>query len=200
MKTLLRLFTLTAAFCAAQVLHVHAATAEIGQAAPDFTATDIDGKTVRLSDFKGKTVVLEWVNPECPFVKRHYQSGNMPSLQKEATSDGVVWLTVNSGSKGEQGDYSPDEVKAWSKEKGAAMTSYLRDSDGKIGKSYGAKTTPHMFVVDPKGVLVYAGAIDDNRRTHEGANNYVRAALASVKSGSPVAKSKTEPYGCGVKY
>jgi len=200
MKTLIRSLVLSAAFVAANVVHVQAATAEVGKPAPDFSATDINGKAVRLSDFKGKAVVLEWVNPECPFVKRHYESGNMPALQKEATSDGVVWLSVNSGAKGEQGAYSGDKVKKWIQEKQAAPTSYVHDEDGKIGKAFGAKTTPHMFVVNPDGTLVYSGAIDDNRRTHEGANNYVRAALSAVKSGKPVAKATSDPYGCAVKY
>jgi hypothetical protein len=200
MKTLLRLLTLTAAFCAVHSVQLSAATAEVGKAAPEFSGTDLNGRTVRLSDLKGKTVVLEWVNPECPFVKRHYDSGNMPSLQKEATADGVVWLQINSGASGEQGDYTVDKAKKWLGDKNAAATAYLRDSDGKIGKAFGAKTTPHMFVISPEGVLVYSGAIDDNRRTHEGANNYVRAAIASVKAGKPVAKSTSEPYGCGVKY
>jgi hypothetical protein len=176
------------------------AKAVVGQPAPDFSLTDIDGKTHRLSDLKGKTVVLEWVNPECPFVVRHYGSGNMSGLQKSATADGVVWMTINSANKGEQGDYAPDKARAWFKKNGGAATGYFRDQDGKVGRLYDAKTTPHMFVINPQGVLVYDGAIDSSPRGAADAENYVTAALAAVKSGNLPAKNKTNPYGCNVKY
>lgn len=199
MKTIAKTFLLGAALLAAAT-PILSAKAVVGQPAPDFTLTDLDGKTHRLSELKGKTVVLEWVNPECPFVARHYGSGNMPRLQKEATADGVVWLTINSGAPGQQGDYDAAKAKAWLKEKGAAPSAYLRDQDGKVGRMYQAKTTPHMFVINPAGVLVYDGAIDSSPRGTGKVENYVQAALAAVKSGQTPAKSKTEPYGCNVKY
>jgi hypothetical protein len=180
------------------------ALAKIGQAAPAFTLTDITGKTHGLADFKGKTVVLEWVNPECPFVEKHYESGNLPSLQKAAAADGVVWLLINSGKKGAQGDFTPDQAAKWSKENGGAQAAYLRDQDGKVGKLYGAKTTPHMFVINKDGVLVYDGAIDSIRSTDKSdikrATNYVTGALAALKAGKAVEPSATKPYGCSVKY
>ncbi len=199
MKSPLRILT-TALACISLAITVSAKTAELGKPAPDFTLTDINGKSHSLSEFKGKTVVLEWTNPECPIVARHYDTGNMPALQKEATSDGVVWLAINSGSKGAQGDFEPAQVKSWISEKQGTPTTYFRDQDGKVGKMYGAKTTPHMYVINQDGVLVYAGGIDNNRKTHVGAENYVRSALASLKSGQPIAKSSAEPYGCSVKY
>lgn len=199
MKSLTRFF-FTAVACTALAFSVSAKTAEVGKPAPDFTLTDINGKSYALSELKGKTVVLEWINPECPFVRRHYETGNIPALQKEATSDGVVWLSINSGSKGSEGDYDPAQVKSWLAEKHAAPTAYFRDSEGKVGHAYGAKTTPHMYVINQDGLLVYAGGIDNNRKTHVGADNYVRDALSSLKKGQPVAKTSAEPYGCSVKY
>ncbi len=199
MKLISRVVSL-AALCAAFAVSGFAKSAEVGQAAPNFTLTDVTGQSYSLSELKGKTVVLEWVNPECPFVVRHYESGNIPKLQKEAASDGVVWLSINSGSKGAQGDFEPAKVKNWMGETTASPTAYFRDQDGKVGKMYGAKTTPHMYVINAEGVLVYAGGIDDNRKTHIGAQNYVRDALSSLKSGQPIAKSTSEPYGCSVKY
>ncbi len=179
--------------------------ATVGQPAPAFTLTDLDGKTHSLADFKGKTVVLEWVNPECPFVVKHYEkSGNLPATQKAATADGVVWLLVNSAAPGKQGDYDADKAKAWLAKNHAAATAYLRDADGKVGKAYGAKTTPHIFVINAEGALVYAGAIDSKRSTNAediaGAENYAKNALADLKAGRPVATPATQPYGCGVKY
>ena len=179
--------------------------ATVGEPAPAFTLTDIAGKTVSLADFKGKTVVLEWVNPECPFVVKHYQkSGNMPALQKAAVADGVVWLQINSAAGGKQGDFGADKVNAWQEANHVASTDYFRDSDGKVGKAYDAKTTPHMFVVNAEGVLVYNGAIDSIRSANPEdiakADNYLTAALAAVKAGKPVEKAVTQPYGCSVKY
>lgn len=203
-NTLTRLITATialAAFCSAGVF---AATAQVGRPAPDFTAQDIDGKQVKLSDYKGKIVVLEWVNPECPFVKKHYGSGNIPSLQKDARAGNIVWLTINSAAPGEQGDYNAEKTAAWQKATGAAYADYIRDSSGAVGKLYGAKTTPHIFVIDAGGTLVYEGAIDSIRSTNVDdiakATNYVTAAITSLKNGTPVAKSTTAPYGCPVKY
>lgn len=179
--------------------------ATVGQPAPAFTLTDLDGKTHSLSDFKGKTVVLEWLNPECPFVVKHYEkSGNIPATQKAATADGVVWLQINSAASGKQGDYDAEKAKAWQAKNKAAATAYLRDADGKVGKAYDAKTTPHMYVINAEGVLVYNGGIDDKRSADakdiETAENYVKSALAAVKAGQPVAKATTQPYGCSVKY
>lgn len=181
-----------------------AAKAKIGEKAPNFTLTDIHGKTHSLSDYQGKTVVLEWVNPECPFVVKHYSSGNIPGLQQSTTSDGVVWLTINSGSAGAQGDYDAPKASAWLKSNNAAPTTYLRDQDGTVGRLYGAKTTPHMYVINPEGQLVYNGAIDSIPSTRKGdlakAENYVLAALAAVDKGQTVERAQTQPYGCNVKY
>ncbi len=196
-------------FVAASLLAVFAvptfaAKAKIGAAAPDFTLMDLEGSSHNLSDFAGKTVVLEWVNPECPFVVKHYRSGNMPSLQETATNDGVVWLVINSGSPGAQGDYNADKAMAWMEKNGASPSAYLRDQDGTVGRLYGAKTTPHMYVINPDGTLVYNGAIDSipsaNTRDIAKAENYVTAALNAVQSGVMPARSATQPYGCSVKY
>jgi hypothetical protein len=177
---------------------------EIGQPAPDFKLTDITGQAHSLSDFKGKTVVLEWVNPECPFVQKHYGSGNIPRLQRQATADGVVWLMINSGCPGAQGDFAPPQAAAWLQQMGAAATAYFRDPDGKVGRLYGAKTSPHLFVITADGKLVYDGAIDSIRSANVDdiprATNYVAAALAAVKAGKPVLTASTQPYGCSVKY
>jgi peroxiredoxin len=183
---------------------VPALAATVGQAAPDFSAPDLAGKAVKLSDFRGKFVVLEWTNPECPYVRRHYDSGNMPSLQKELAAKGVVWLAVNSSSP-ESGEFTPPEgMTKWVAAKGAAPTAVLIDKDGKVGRLYGARTTPHMYVIDPQGKLVYAGAIDDKRwgnvEETKTAKNHVRAALGEAMAGKPVAVSATTPYGCSVKY
>ncbi len=202
-STLIRL--LTAGLCAAALFaSTSRASVEVGQAAPDFTLTDIAGKSHKLSEFKGKTVVLEWTNPECPFVKKHYDSGNMPKTQKAAEADGVVWLTINSGHAGAEGDYDNAASAAWLKKNGATPTAYFRDLDGKVGRLYSAKTSPHMFVISKDGTLVYDGAIDSKRTADQAdiaaATNYVDAALASIKAGKPVEKANTQPYGCAVKY
>jgi peroxiredoxin len=186
----------------------HAATADaapaVGQPAPDFTAVSTDGKPVALADLRGRTVVLEWTNHECPFVQRHYSSGNMQALQKEATAADVIWLTVISSAPGEQGHVSAAEADRLTGSRGAAPTAVIRDETGAIGRAYEAKTTPHMYIIDPAGILVYMGAIDDQPRnagaTPREANNYVRAALTAVKAGQPVAMAVTQPYGCSVKY
>lgn len=200
-QTLLSLGAVLAAVCS---FNARASVAETGKAAPDFTLTDIDGQVHRLSDYQGKTVVLEWTNPECPFVRKHYESGNLPRLQKEARSQGVVWLVINSGHLGAQGDYSPAQVKAWQREHGSAPTAYLRDGDGRVGKRYEARTTPHMYVINPAGVLVYEGAIDSIRSASQAdiarAQNYVTTALQAVAAGETVKPANTQPYGCSVKY
>ena len=181
-----------------------AAAAVVGQPAPAFTLLDSNGKARSLADFGGKVVVLEWWNPECPFVGKHYGSGNMQKLQKEWTAKGVVWLTVNSSAAGQQGHVDGAKANALVNEKGAASTAVLLDHDGKVGRAYGAKTTPHMFVIDGKGKLVYAGGIDDKPSTDQAdiasAKNHVAAALSEVTAGKPVTTASTQPYGCGVKY
>lgn len=180
------------------------AAPKIGAAAPHFTAVDTNGKTHNLADYKGKTVVLEWHNVDCPFVKKHYNSGNMQALQSSATADGVVWLTVNSSAEGLQGHLTPQAANQLLAAQKAAPTAYLLDTDGTVGRLYEAKTTPHMYVIDPKGTLVYMGAIDDKPTANpddiKTATNYVTAALASVKAGQPVENAATKPYGCAVKY
>ncbi len=183
---------------------LQAASLEIGKIAPDFSLTDIDGKVHRLSDYRDKVVVLEWVNPLCPFVQKHYEGGNIPNQQKAAVNDGIVWLVFNSGHPGAQGDYSPEEVKAWQASTGSAPTAYFRDQDGAVGQLYGAKTTPHMYVINPEGILVYNGAIDSirssNPRDIPNAENYVESALTAIKAGYAVKNAATRPYGCTVKY
>jgi peroxiredoxin len=180
------------------------ATATVGQPAPAFTATDASGKTVSLADFKGKHVVLEWVNPGCPFVVKHYSSGNMQGTQKEATAKGVVWLAINS-TAADAGDYlKPAEMAQWMQGQKAAATATLMDADGKVGKAYGARTTPHMYIVDPQGKLVYAGGIDDKPSTNVAdiakATNHVKVALNETLAGKAVSQASTRPYGCSVKY
>ena len=190
------------AFAATAAL-AHAAPT-VGQPAPAFTLKDETGKERSLADFKGKTVVLEWFNYGCPFVKKHYGSGSMQKLQKAATDDGVVWLSVVSSAPGKQGHLTPDEAVAKKKEEGIGATALLLDENGDTGKLYGAKTTPEMFVIDREGVLVYKGAIDDqptpDPATLDGARNYVVEALAALKAGKPVGAAETKPYGCSVKY
>lgn len=174
-----------------------------GQKATDFKLTDASGKTVQLSDFKGKTVVLEWHNPGCPFVQRHYQ-GNMQKTQATAKSGGVVWLTINSGAPGKQGHVDGAGAQKWMGEAKAAPTHYLLDPKGVVGQGYAAKTTPHMYIIDGDGVLRYQGGIDDKpaARVDEmaSARNHVTAALAEMKAGKPVSVAQTTPYGCSVKY
>jgi len=176
-----------------------------GQSAPDFSFQDISGQSHTLAGFKGKTVVLEWTNPECPFVVHHYEkTDTLPKLQRELTAEGIVWVTVNSGRPGAQGDFEPAAVKAWVAKTGAAMTAYVRDQKGDFGRLFGAKATPHLFVIDANGVIAYAGAIDDARgfdveKTKQ-ATNYVRSTLAALKAGKPVSPASTQAYGCSVKY
>jgi peroxiredoxin len=180
------------------------AAAIVGRPAPAFELRDVDGKAVKLAALKGKHVVLEWVNFECPFVGKHYGSGNMQQLQKKYTGRGVVWLSIVSSAPGKQGHVTRAEAKELVQEKNAVPTRFLLDPKGTVGKAYGAKTTPHMFVVDPKGILVYNGAIDDKPSTKREdvatAKNYLAAALDASMSGGNVAIAATQPYGCSVKY
>ena len=175
-----------------------------GQPAPDFELRDTSGQGHKLSDFKGKFVVLEWVNHGCPFVMKHYDSGNMPRLQKEFTGRDVVWLSVCSSAEGKQGFHTADEWQQVNTDKGFAGTAVLLDAEGRVGRLYGARTTPHMFIVNPEGTLIYQGAIDDTPSTDQddiaGARNYVRSALTEAMAGQPVTTPQTKPYGCGVKY
>jgi AhpC/TSA family protein len=176
----------------------------IGQPAPDFSVTDAAGKTQSLSAYKGKTVVLEWNNPECPFVGKHYGAKNMQAQQADAASQGVVWLTINSGAAGKQGHLDAAGANAYIAKVGGKEAAYLIDGDGKVGHAYDAKTTPHMYVVDKDGVLRYMGGIDSIASTDTSdipkATQYVRQALAELASGKAVSVSTSEPYGCSVKY
>jgi len=180
------------------------AQATVGQPAPAFSAPDQTGATRSLDAYKGKWVVLEWVNHECPFVKKHYGSGNMQKTQAAAEAKGAVWLSVNSSAPGKQGAMDGKLATSLTSSKHATPTAVLLDPEGTVGRAYGAKTTPHMFVIDPKGTIVYAGAIDDKPSTDPGdvpgAKNYVLAALDEAMAGKPVSVTSTQPYGCSVKY
>ncbi|WAS04781.1 thioredoxin family protein [Gloeomargaritales cyanobacterium VI4D9] len=180
------------------------ATVRVGSPAPNFTAKTSTGQTVNLSDYKGKVVVLEWTNHECPFVVKHYSTGNMQKLQQEAKAKGAVWFSVVSSAPGQQGFVTAEQANAVVKEKKATPTAVLLDPDGTLGKLYGARTTPHMFVIDKAGQLQYMGAIDDDpslaNQNVTKANNYVRAALGQIMAGQKVTTSTTQPYGCSVKY
>jgi len=179
------------------------AEAVVGQPAPAFSGTDSTGKPVSLSQFKGKYVVMEWVNPECPFVKKHYDGGNMPGVQKYAAGKGVVWLAVSTSADGDRAAKAT-AVGDWLKAKGAAPTATIMDTGGAIGRAYGARTTPHMYLIDPSGKLVYAGAIDSkptaNPADIKTATNYVVQAIDDSLAGKPLAQAVTKPYGCSVKY
>ena len=200
MKKLSSLFAAALLVLATQV----SAKIAINKPAPDFTATTASGKTVKLSDFKGKKVVLEWTNADCPFVKKHYSSDNMQSLQKKYTQDGVVWLSVISSAKGKQGNVSAAEANKLTHSRSAAPSEVLLDESGSIGKMYSAKTTPHMYIIDEQGMLRYMGAIDSVRSTNAGdipkSVNYVDKAMAELASGKPVSEPITQAYGCSVKY
>ena len=175
-----------------------------GQIAPDFTLTDYENKTQKLSDFKGKFVVLEWFNKDCPFVKKHYGAKNMQALQKRFTERKVVWLTINSSATGKQGHESASEALATKKSLSASPTTVLQDFDGKVGRLYGAKTTPHMFVLDPEHKVLFAGAIDDNPsydpKDIPNAKNFVRMTLEAAMNNKPIPVSSFKPYGCAIKY
>jgi hypothetical protein len=180
------------------------AAAAPGQAAPDFTLTTTDGKPARLSDYKGKFVVLEWVNPGCPFVQRHYGSQNMQGLQKEAGGKEVVWLSINSTNPNSADYMKPADLGAWMRKEGGSPRATLMDEKGEAGRAYGARTTPQMVVINPEGKLLYNGAIDDKRfasvEETKTAKNYVRAALTEGMAGKPVTVATSTPYGCSVKY
>ena len=181
----------------------HAAPA-VGQRAPDFVAVDTRGAPHKLSDFAGKYVVLEWTNPGCPFVRKHYGSGNMPATQKAATARGVVWLAINSTERAASDYLQPVALDGWMKSQSAAPTAVLMDEDGSIGQAYGARTTPHIFIIDPKGVLVYAGGIDSIPSARpddiKAATNYVNQALGEAFGGKAISAASTRPYGCSIKY
>ncbi len=188
---------------ASLLLPATAQAATVGQAAPDFTLMDTAGKPVKLSQFKGKPVVLEWNNPSCPFVKKHYQ-GNMQALQKEVADQGGVWLAINS-TRDDSGDYmTPAQLGRWMTEQKASPTATLMDEDGKVGQAFAARVTPHMYIVNAQSVLVYAGGIDSiaSARVDDipKATNYVRQAMAEIKAGKPVSVSNSRAYGCSVKY
>jgi peroxiredoxin len=192
------------ALCVSAVtVTAHAAPA-VGQAAPDFTLTDAGGKAVRLSDFRGKHVVLEWTNPGCPYVRKHYDSGNMPATQKEAVDRGVVWLSINSTAKSSSEYLPPAQLVSWQKERKAQPSAVLMDEEGSVGKAYGARTTPHMYIIDPQGRLIYAGGIDSiassNPADIRKAVNYVRQGVNEALAGKPISAATTRAYGCSIKY
>ena len=201
MPKLFFLMILTALFASADGARANVAPE---QAAPSFSLPGADGKTYSLDDFKGKYVVLEWTNHQCPFVVKHYGSGNMQALQREYTGKGVVWLSIVSSAPGKEGHVDAAMAQKLTQDRNASPTAVLLDPDGKIGRLYGAKTTPHMFVINPNGVVIYAGAIDDRRSTDpadiSGATNYVKAALDEAMAGKPLTIEATPPYGCSVKY
>ena len=194
----------TTAFVLATIIGTALAAPQTGQPAPEFTLTDSNGKSHKLSDFKGKFVVLEWLNHGCPFVVKHYSSGNMQKLQKEFTGKDVVWLSIASSAPGKQGHMSAEETNKTKEEKGSAATAVLIDEDGAVGRLYDAKVTPHMFVVDPEGTLIYMGAIDSVKSPDPadtaGAKNYVKQALDEAMASKPVSEPTTAAYGCGIKY
>ena len=200
MKALLTLAAATALTAAT----AHAAGYATGDMVENMTVTDSNGVVHNLDDFKGKTVVLEWTNHGCPYVKKHYSTDNMQTLQAEAAADDVVWLSVISSAPGKQGHVSGDEANELTASRGASLAAVVLDEAGVAGKRFAAKTTPHMYVIDAEQTLVYQGAIDDNSSSNpatvDGAKNYVRQALTEVKSGMAVSEDTTQPYGCSVKY
>ncbi|OAI28785.1 MULTISPECIES: redoxin domain-containing protein [Methylomonas] len=183
-----------------------AANAEpvVGQPAPTFTAAAAEGGNLNLADLRGKTVILEWTNHECPFVQKHYQSGNIPKLQKQAAAQGVVWLQVISSAPGKQGNIDAATAKQLNQTRGATPANTVFDASGAVGKLYGATNTPQLFIIDPKGILLYKGGIDSIQSADPAdiaqAENYISAALADLAAGKPISKAVTKPYGCTVKY
>ena len=202
MKRLIRAAVGVALFCGMSA----AASAEVhtGEPAPDFKLSDTEGSWHSLSNYRGQFVVLEWFNPECPFVQKHYGSGNMQELQEDAEDEDVIWFTINSSALGKQGHLTAETGRAVIEAEDAEPTALLLDPEGVVGRLYGAKTTPHMFIIDPEGVLIYQGAIDDrptaNPADIKGAVNYVQLALDQALGGEPVEAAETQPYGCSVKY
>jgi peroxiredoxin len=181
-----------------------AATAAIGQPAPAFTATDVHGRSVALADFRGRIVVLEWLSPRCPFVRKHYDSMNMQRTQMDAAAQGVVWLAVASAAPGARDFVPPAALAQWLQQQGATVTAALVDADGRIGRAFGARVTPHLFIVDARGRLAYAGAVDSIASAHaadvDRATHYVRQALAELAAGREVSVPLTRPYGCAIRY
>ena len=180
------------------------ATPSVGQPAPAFSLTDTAGKTVQLADFRGRHVVLEWVNPGCPYVRKHYSSANMQGTQRDVTAQGVVWLAINSTENASTDYLAPAQMGRWMQGQQATATHTLMDEDGTVGKAYGARTTPHMYIVDPAGKLIYAGGIDsvpssrvDDIKT---AVNYVKQGVREALAGQPIRAATTRPYGCSIKY
>lgn len=201
MKT--KLLTTLLALAASTALFA-ADSPAVGTTAPDFSLTDSKGKTQTVSQYKGKYVVLEWFNPECPFVKKHYGSGNMQKLQEELTAKGVVWLSIDSSAPGLEGNLSAEQAEKKITEWKTKQTALVLDPDGKAGRSYGAKNTPHMFVINPEGKIIYEGAIDSkaspNPADIASSTNYVKVALEESLAGKTVSNANTKPYGCSVKY
>jgi len=178
--------------------------AKVGAPAPAFQAVDVEGKTRNLQEFAGKTVILEWTNADCPYVRKHYNSATMQTLQKDMAKEGIVWLSVISSPVGEQGHVSPAQAKELTVKRDAAPAGILLDPDSKVARAYGAQTTPHMYIIDPKGTLAYMGAIDDKPSSSAasltGAKSYVRQAVAELNAGKPISEASTKAYGCVVKY
>jgi peroxiredoxin len=201
MKTKLLLTALT---CLASTALYAADSPAVGAAAPDFSVSDSKGKTQSVSQYKGKTVVLEWFNPGCPFVVKHYGSGNMQKLQEEFTGKGVVWLTIDSSAPGKEGHLTAEQAEKQITEWKMKSSALLLDPDGKAGQTYGAKNTPHMFVISPEGKVIYQGAIDSKPSPKPediaSSTNYVKVALDESMGGKPVSNASTKPYGCSVKY
>jgi len=201
MKTKLLLTAITVV--ASGVLYA-ADVPPVGSAAPDFSSPDANGKTQSLAQYKGKYVVLEWFNQECPFVKKHYGSDNMQKLQQEYTSKGVVWLTIDSNAPGTEGNLTADQAQKVMNSWKTKQTALLLDPESKVAKLYGAKNTPNMVVISPEGKIVYEGAIDSkaspNPADIPSSTNYVKAALDESLAGKPVSNAQTKPYGCSVKY
>jgi alkyl hydroperoxide reductase subunit AhpC len=196
--------TFLGAVLGAMICSATAWAAEPGDAAPDFTVKNVKGEDVSLASQKGKVVVLEWINYDCPFVKKHYGSGNIPKLQEKYTAKDVVWISVNSSAEGAQGYLAGSDLAERSKKEGNKASQIVLDTDGKVGKAYGAKTTPQLVVIDKDGKVAYNGAIDSKATTDvkdiDSADSYISAALDAVLDGKTVDKAKTQPYGCGVKY
>jgi hypothetical protein len=198
------LAVLAAAAATPAMIGSAAANPETGRPAPNFSVEDSKGRQHTLAAYKGKTVVLEWTNHECPYTVKHYATGNMQALQKAATDSGVIWLTLVSSRPGTQGHVNGLEADKLTEDRNAHPTAVLLDANGDVGRLYGARVTPHMFVIDPAGMLVYMGAIDDqptaNHASVKGARSYVREALDAVAQGRPIALASTRPYGCTIKY
>ena len=201
MKTKL-IITLITAIAATSMFA--AESPKVGAAAPSFSLPDAKGKTHSLAEAKGKYVVLEWFNPECPFVKKHYGGGNMQKLQEEFAGKGVVWMSIDSSAAGKEGNLTPAQATKQIADWKMNHTTLLLDPEGKAGQAYGAKNTPHMFIINPEGNVIYQGAIDSkatpNAADLAGATNYVKVALDEAMAGKPVSNASTKPYGCSVKY